>query len=135
MPEFKILTKTIREGAEFYDDKLTDARIRAIILELARYSIMHFNIPITITSVYRTGQEQIQTYPIYFRDNGIPYPSAHCEKPSRAIDIRSSVYTKEQILELNNWFSHWFDLGAYYSFIHHDVAGFHIHVQVGKLLT
>lgn len=129
-----ILFKTPRQEEEFWSEKI-DPRIRAIILELARYSQNNFNKTMVITHVCRTIEEQNQLYPDWApQHNGKIKPSAHLDKPSRAVDIRSSIYTLEEIEELKSWFEKWFDIGWLWSFIYPDgIAGLHIHCQCSPL--
>ncbi len=129
---YKLMFKSTREEEEFWNDKITDPRIRAITLELARYSKDHFGKEMVVTCVGRTPAEQIEIY-------GEDTPSAHkfnIEKGElcRAVDIRSTTYTQEELFKLKNYFAKWFDLGYLYSFLVHNIGdGVHIHLQCAPL--
>lgn len=127
--------KTSELEEQFYDYKKTDARIRAIIRELAWYLEKLFKKEMVITCVHRTEHEQIKLYPKFFQKYGKPKPSGHTEKPCRAVDVRAKNLDIAEITELKNYFDFWYDSGDWFSFIHEAVGKpqEHIHIQVAKM--
>lgn len=130
--EMKFKQDSLRE--QFYDLGETDPRLRAVLTELDFYFQQKFGRELMVTSVARTEDEQKELYPDYFARVGRPRPSAHLDRPCRAIDIRSRDLRPQEIEALRNYFETWWDEFPGWAFLINDRGGKfpHIHVQVGK---
>jgi hypothetical protein len=124
--------ETLRQ--QFYDLNATDPRLRAVALELDFFFRQKFGRELVVTSVLRTEQEQRRLYPEFFARVGRARPSAHLDRPCRAVDLRSRDLSPEEIEALRNYFDAWWDELPGWIFLANDRGGAfpHIHIQVGK---
>jgi len=83
--------KTDQERAEYNDSQL-DQKLKNIVTLLAYYSWEFFNKKVFITEVYRTQHENNLIY------KDTKHVSLHTYH--HAVDIRSSIYTDEEIEKL-----------------------------------
>ena len=119
---------------QFYDLSATDPRPRALALELDFFFRQKFGRELIVTSVGRTEEEQKRLYPEFFARVGRVRPSAHLDRPCRAVDLRSRDLTPEEIEALRNYFDTWWAELPGWAFLVNDRGGAfpHIHIQVGK---
>lgn len=89
--------KTYRQSDE-WESKNLNERLRNIILCLDYFSVAKFGKEIVITDIYRTQEEQDEIYKKHPNYKKKPWKSVH--QFWRGIDIRSSIFEKEEINEL-----------------------------------
>ena len=110
-------------------------RVRATVLYIAQYCAQRGWPAPVITHVERTWDQHVK---IYGPDKAKHFFSPHLARPSRAVDLRSSLYTREQISEIvehvNEWFKpHFYDHPIV---LFHNVGrGDHFHVQTPPDVT
>lgn len=109
---------------DFWSDGRTDARVRAIAIELALWLNNKFGDSLLMTSLIRTREEQVAIY-------GDDKPSGHRCLPCRAIDFSRKGLSDERIMMLIRRFNMYYKHGLYWSLLWHNVgAGDHLHLQV-----
>jgi len=113
---------TERDLEEF---NVISPRLRALLLEVSHYSQKTWGIVPIITHLLRTQEEQEAIYGI-----GTYKRSPH--QYGRAADLRSRIYTIEQVAELVNYLNKEFPRGdKYKTALYHTVGrGWHLHLQV-----
>ena len=107
-----------------WNDHHLDPRVRAITLLAAWYSWEKFKKVAVVTHILRSREEQIRFY------------KGDKEKRSthefrRAVDLRSSIYTEEEITELVDYLNKSFPRTRFKTVLYHSVGlGWHFHIQV-----
>jgi len=109
-----------------------DPRIRAIVLALAEECDRRGYASPIVTSILRTPDEHAR---IYAGRANAPASSPHIADPRglvRAVDLRSHIYTPEQVATLVAWMNqHWPRADKRPTALCHNVGlGMHFHVQV-----
>jgi len=122
--------KTDRIAKEWESEKIPQ-KLRDTVILGAFYSFTYFKKPLVLTGIYRTPQEQ---YDIY-KDNPAfiesPWKSNH--QVWRAIDLRSRIYTPDEIRRLMEVFNSIpYRDGKKKTAVYHKVGdnSFHFHIQV-----
>ncbi|MCJ7507321.1 MAG: hypothetical protein MUO85_01150 [candidate division Zixibacteria bacterium] len=123
-----------------------DPRLRAVVFGMEFLIEKEFGKEIMITSIERTQEEQNEIYKdqiekgyfvtvdgvkFYSCDKLKPTLSLHQLKPTRAIDLRSQLYTHEEILKIKEYIDYWFPYDNKSSLIFHNKSGEHLHLQIG----
>ena len=109
-----------------------------LIEDLASFCLKQYNKNIVITMIGRTNQEQDEIYAGKER-NGRKYDENPWKSPhqfSHAVDIRSRIFTKEEIKEIEDYLNAKYNPNNYYSFTakNHNVGlGDHFHIQFYKV--
>lgn len=118
---------------QFYDLDATDARVRAVVMEIDFFFRQRFGRELVVTSVCRTEEEQRELYPDFFARVGRARPSPHLDRPCRAVDIRSRDLSALEVQALREYFATWWEELPGWVFLVNDRGGAfpHIHVQVG----
>ena len=100
-------------------------RLRALLWEVAHYSLTHCGITPIITHVLRTQEEQEAIY-----GKNTKRRSPH--QDGRAADLRSRIYTAPQITDLVKYINTEFPRhDGYPTALYHTVGlGWHLHLQV-----
>ena len=114
------------ENGRVYQNKLKfqfynqiDGRLRALLLELGDFTKRELNVPVTITGLNRTKEENAKV-------NGSEW-SAHLF--GRAVDIRTSVFTEAEVKKIMSHID--FLWGDMIYVLHHNVgSGMHLHVNI-----
>ena len=119
---------------QFYDLEAVDPRVRAVVSEMDYFFQQKFGRELVITSVGRTEEEQKELYPDFFARIGRVRPSAHLDRPCRAVDLRSRDLSEGEIQTLREYFESWWEELPGWAFLVNDRGGAfpHIHIQVGK---
>jgi hypothetical protein len=139
---------------EFKEEKLKeqfnqmDPRLRAVTFEMEFLIEKELDKELVITSIERTQEEQNEIYEdeiekgyfvivdgvkFYSADRLKPTLSLHQLKPCRAIDLRSQIYTHEEILKIKEYIDFWFPYDGRPTLIFHNKSGEHLHLQIGEL--
>ena len=121
--------KTVRVSKEWESGKLPQ-KLKDIIVLLAYYSITFFKIPITITCIFRTQEEQDKIYQGNVTYHHKPWKSNH--QYWNAIDLRSKDFTEKQIeilVSIANTIR--YRTKGKTTAVYHKVNGgaFHFHIQ------
>lgn len=122
-----LLFKTVREEDGYNN---LDPRIKGLLLALALWQFLKWGIPLTITCIVRTLQEN--------KDVGGQDNSAHILRPgqlwARAVDLRNHDLTEQQQAERREFvLSHWNfgQMPAMFHMIDHDSGhGQHTHLNL-----
>lgn len=105
-----------------------------LMLDLYHYVEDTFDKDVVITMIYRTSAEQDYLY-----RNSARYKKRKFKSPHQfyhAIDIRSSIYTKEERIAITSYLNSKYDSNNYYNWTAkvHEVGdnGLHFHIQFCK---
>jgi len=114
--------KSTRERQEFA--RIRPA-LRAVLFEIAHFSRRHFDRVPVITHLLRTHAEQEDIY-----GAGTTKHSPH--QDGRAADLRSRIYTADQVRVLVRYINTTFPRGdGYPTALYHSVGrGWHLHIQI-----
>ena len=122
-----------------------DPRLRAMVFEMEYLIQKEFDKEIVVTHIERTQNQQNEIYQdvirrgyfvivdevkCYSLDKLKPTLSLHQLIPARAIDLRSRIYTHEEILQIKEYMDFWFGYNGRYALIFHNKKGEHLHLQV-----
>jgi hypothetical protein len=118
--------KTPRIEAEFRELPSKNKRLFVLATAAGHYSMFEFKKEITITSLYRTPEENAELY----SPNKEPFNKPHTLW--EAIDLRSTIYTESELKKLLHFLNLWtaFDGKRSTAFCHTVLGGAqHFHVQ------
>ncbi len=87
-----------------------------------------------VTSVSRMEEKKKELYSDFLARVGRVCPSAHLDRPCRAVDLRSRDLSAKEVQALREYFEAWWEELPGWAFLVNDrgEAIPHIHMQVGK---
>jgi hypothetical protein len=104
-----------------------DKRLRVILYALAGYAFDKFQKFLIITDIFRTEEERKEIY----KDNQAMAEKVGVHEVWRAADIRTHNFTSFEVTDLVGWLNEHFEYtGGKPTALAHDVAGYHLHLQV-----
>lgn len=119
---------------ELGDLRTKNKPLLKLILDLYHYVEDNFGKDVVITMIYRTDEEQDYLYRHSERYAKRPFKSPH--QFYHAIDIRSWLYTKEEIKQMVDYLNSKYNQDNYYKWTTkvHEVGdnGMHFHIQFVK---
>lgn len=130
---YKILyeSNTIRQEVKKFIS--VNKELAEVLIYINELSLKHFGIPVVVTHAYRTQETQDRLYkndPKYLKKK---FTSPH--QYNHAFDLRSRIYTKEQIKFLEDEVNKKFNLLNFYKWtakFHNVGHGDHFHIQFIK---
>ena len=99
-----------------------DGRMRAVLLELAEYTMRKWSIGIVLTCLIRSVEQNTA-------DGGSKY-SAHLDGEGRAGELRSRSFTPEQIAVIKDHLETTWGTDFLYVLVHDSGRGPHIHINI-----
>lgn len=133
MPKFKDESERLK--LEFKDLAQANLPLYDLIIDLVDYVLKEFKKDVVITMINRTQTEQDAIYAGKKQGNREydknPWKSPH--QYNHAIDLRSSIYSKEEIKQIEDYLNAKYNPINYYKWTakDHDVGlGTHFHIQL-----
>ena len=121
--------KTPREAEEYGELYKNNPRLVNLIISLDMFTTLEMSKSITITSIYRTQEEQDALYkdvPLEKRPKRSPH------QDWKAVDLRSSDFTETEIKRIVNFANQFkYKNGTRVTALYHTIAGNvnHLHIQ------
>lgn len=120
---------------EFIKLRTENRHLAALLIDLYHYVDQIFEKDTIMTMIYRTQDEQDRIYAHSARYRQNPWKSPH--QFWQAVDIRSFIFTTEEILHLVDYLNNKYNSSNYYKWTakYHQVGngGYHFHIQYYKV--
>lgn len=123
---------------EIWELRSRNRALLQLLFDVRNYVKKNFGKHVVITMIYRTDQEQDKIYQGVVRRGRLydanPWKSPH--QFFHAIDLRSSLYTDDQINELVDYLNNTYNSRNYYNFTakcHNVGLGEHFHINYYKI--
>lgn len=114
---------------ELIELKTKNRELFDLIIDLYHYADHNFNKDVVITMIYRTQEEQESIY-------GSGYSKKSPHQFYHAIDIRSRLYTQDEMNQMVKYLNERYNKNNYYKWTTkvHEVGdhGMHFHIQLVK---
>lgn len=123
---------------ELKDLKKENKPLYDLLEDVAGFVKREFDKGLVVTMIYRTEEEQFNIYAgtkrngVLFEDD--PWVSPH--QFYHAVDLRSSVFTKEEIIKIEDYINFNYNIDNYYKWTakdHNVGLGNHFHIQLYKV--
>jgi len=124
--EIQFKDDSIRITSDYADLSNHNGPLRELIVDVSEYVFSEYKKNITITMIYRTQAEQEGIY-------GVGYAKKSPHQFWQAIDLRSKVFTTEEIDDIVEYINNGYNKSNYYKWSakNHEVNGHgtHFHIQ------